>query len=79
MAVRRQEHDDEPTKCSENETDNTDDIASQKQRKSLTQEKLAGIFRAIEEIQQHTQGQVFEDPVEVIRKMREERTQELGQ
>jgi hypothetical protein len=79
MAVRGQEHDDEPTKCSENETDNTDDIASQKQRKSLTQEKLAGIFRAIEEIQQHTQGQVFEDPVEVIRKMREERTQELGQ
>jgi hypothetical protein len=79
MAVRRQEHDDESTKCSENETDNTDDIASQKQRKSLTQKKLAGIFRAIEEIQQHTQGQVFEDPVEVIRKMREERTQELGQ
>ena len=78
MAVRRQEHDDEPTKCCENETDNIDDIASQKQRKSLTQEKLAGIFRAIEEIQQHTQGQVFEDPVEVIRKMREERTQELG-
>lgn len=48
------------------------------ERKPLTQEKLAEIFRVIEEIQQHTQGQVFEDPVEVIRKMREERSRELG-
>ncbi|MBA2391642.1 MAG: hypothetical protein H0V70_02715 [Ktedonobacteraceae bacterium] len=55
-----------------------DEIVLQEQRQPLTQEKLAGIFRAIEEIQQHTQGQVFEDPVEVIRKMREERLRELG-
>lgn len=54
------------------------DIVLQEQRKPLTQEKLVAIFRAIEEIQQHTQGQIFDDPVEVIRKMREERTQELG-
>jgi predicted RNA-binding protein len=55
-----------------------DDIALQEQKKPLTQEKLAGIFRAMEEIQQHTQGQVFDDPVEVIRQMREERLRELG-
>lgn len=55
-----------------------DDVALQEQRQPLTQEKLAGIFRTMEEIQQHTQGQVFEDPVEVIRKMREERLRELG-
>jgi hypothetical protein len=55
-----------------------EDLIRQEQRKPLTQEKLVGIFRAIEEIQQHTQGQIFDDPVEVIRKMREERLRELG-
>jgi hypothetical protein len=113
MAVRKQEHDDDHTKNTENETDITleispkirrriqkaaaennlsveeylervidqagkDDIALQVQRKPLTQENLAEIFRAMEEIQQHTQGQVFDDPVEVIRQMREERLRELG-
>ena len=53
-------------------------IIEQSERKPLTQEKLAGIFRAMEEIQQHTRGQVFDDPVEVIRQMREERSRELG-
>ncbi|MBV9256965.1 MAG: hypothetical protein JO215_02990 [Ktedonobacteraceae bacterium] len=55
-----------------------DDVALQTPEKPLTQEKLAGIFRAMEEIRQHTQGQVFDDPVEVIRQMREERSRELG-
>jgi hypothetical protein len=104
MAVQRQEHGDDYTDDTKNETNITLEISPAIQRrikqsaaenhlsveeyleriidqtesKPLTQEKLAGIFRAMEEIQQHTQGQVFEDTVEVIRKMREERSRELG-
>ncbi len=55
------------------------DEANEVQRKPVTKETLAKILQASDEIMQRTQGQIFEDPVEVIRKMREERTQELGQ
>ena len=56
-----------------------DDEADQAQRKPVSKETLAKILQASDEIMQRTRGQIFEDPVEVIRKMREERTQELGQ
>jgi hypothetical protein len=46
-------------------------------QKPLSQEQLAQVLHASEQISRSTQGQVFEDPVEVIRKMREERLQEL--
>ncbi len=55
--------------------DGEDDLA---QRKPVSKETLAKILQASDEIMQRTRGQIFEDPVEVIRKMREERTQELG-
>jgi hypothetical protein len=51
--------------------------AVQTPQKPLSQEQLARVLQASEQISQSTQGQVFEDPVEVIRKMREERLQEL--
>jgi hypothetical protein len=56
-----------------------DDEIDRNQRKPVTQETLAKILQTSDEIMQRTRGQIFEDPVEVIRKMREERTQELGQ
>jgi len=55
----------------------TEDIPNQAQRTPLTQEKLTQILQASDEIMRRTQGQVFEDPVDVIRKMRDERTQEV--
>ncbi len=51
--------------------------AAQTRQKPLTQEQLAQILHVSEQISQSTQGQFFEDPVEMIRKMREERLQEL--
>jgi hypothetical protein len=51
--------------------------AVQTPQKPLSQEQLARVLQVSEQISQSTQGQVFEDPVEVIRKMREERLQEL--
>ncbi len=56
-----------------------DDEAYRVQRNPVSKETLAKILQASDEIMQRTRGQIFEDPVEVIRKMREERTQELGQ
>jgi predicted DNA binding CopG/RHH family protein len=50
---------------------------AQTPKKLLTQEQLAQVLHVSEQIQHNTQGHIFEDPVEVIRKMREERQQEL--
>ncbi|MDQ2886341.1 MAG: hypothetical protein M3Y39_09665 [Chloroflexota bacterium] len=50
---------------------------AQTPKKPLTQEQLAQVLHVSEQIRQNTQGHIFEDPVEVIRKMREERLQEL--
>ena|ERR1700726_4919404 len=51
----------------------------QRQREPMTPEKLEHILRAREEIMQHTGGRVFEDSTEIVRQMREERSQELEQ
>jgi hypothetical protein len=50
---------------------------AQTSQKPLSDEQLARVLHASGQISQSTQGQIFADPVEVIRKMREERLQEL--
>ena len=52
---------------------------SQQLRKPLTRETLDHIYRVREEIMEHTNQRTFEDSTEIIRQMREERSQELDQ
>jgi hypothetical protein len=68
---------DESIECVFEQATQLKEGTAQAPQKSLTQEQLAQVLHASEQISQSTQGQVFEDPVEVIRKMREERLQEL--
>jgi len=51
----------------------------QQQRKPLTRETLEHIYQVREEIMEHTNQRIFEDSTEIIRQMREERSQELDQ
>ena len=52
---------------------------NQKPRKPLTRETLEHVYRVREEIMEHTDQRTFEDSSEIIRQMREERSQELDQ
>jgi hypothetical protein len=54
-------------------------MTNEKQQQShlLTRETLEQVLRVREEIMEHTNGRVFEDSVELIRQMREERTRQL--
>lgn len=51
----------------------------QRPRKPLTRETLEHIYQVREEIMEHTNQRTFEDSTEIIRQMREERSQELDQ
>jgi hypothetical protein len=51
----------------------------QQQRKPLTRETLEHVYQVREEIMEHTNRRIFEDSTELIRQMREERSQELDQ
>jgi hypothetical protein len=51
----------------------------QQQRKPLTRETLEHVYQVREEIMEHTNQRIFEDSTEIIRQMREERSQELDQ
>jgi predicted amidophosphoribosyltransferase len=51
----------------------------QRQRKPLTRETLEHVYQVREEIMDHTNRRIFEDSTEIIRQMREERSQELDQ
>ena len=52
---------------------------TQRPRKPLTRETLEHVYRVREEIMEHTNQRTFEDSTEIIRQMREERSQELDQ
>jgi predicted DNA binding CopG/RHH family protein len=54
-------------------------IIKQRQRKLLTRETLEHVYEVHEQIMEHTNRGVFEDSAEIIRQMREERSQELDQ
>jgi hypothetical protein len=49
------------------------------QRKPLTRETLEHVYQVREEIMEHTNRRIFDDSTELIRQMREERSQELDQ
>jgi len=51
----------------------------QRQRKPLTRETLEHVYEVREQIMEHTNRRIFEDSTEIIRQMREERSQELDQ
>lgn len=51
----------------------------QRQRKLLTRETLEHVYEVHEQIMEHTNRRIFEDSTEIIRQMREERSQELDQ
>lgn len=51
----------------------------QLEKKPLTREKLEHVLKVREEIIAHTGGYTFEDSTEVVRQMREERSQEMEQ
>jgi hypothetical protein len=61
--------------------ENVPDEASikQRQKKLLTRETLEHVYQVREEIMEHTNRRIFEDSTELIRQMREERSQELDQ
>lgn len=61
--------------------ENVPDQASiiQRPRKPLTREILEHVYQVREEIMEHTNRRIFEDSTELIRQMREERSQELDQ
>jgi predicted amidophosphoribosyltransferase len=61
--------------------ENVPDEASiiQRPRKPLTREILEHVYQVREEIMEHTNRRIFEDSTELIRQMREERSQELDQ
>ena len=52
---------------------------TQRPRKPLTRETLEHVYQVREEIMEHTNHRIFEDSTELIRQMREERSQELDQ
>jgi len=52
---------------------------TQRTRKPLTHETLKHVYQVREEIMEHTNRRIFEDSTEIIRQMREERSQELDQ
>ena len=54
-----------------------EEFMTQQQGHPLTRETLEQVLRVREEIMEHTNGRVFEDSVELIQQMREERTREL--
>jgi len=56
-----------------------EEIIKQRQRKLLTRETLEHVYEVHEQIMEHTNRRVFEDSAEIIRQMREERSQELDQ
>jgi hypothetical protein len=60
---------------------NVPDEASiiQRPSKPLTREILEHVYQVREEIMEHTNRRIFEDSTELIRQMREERSQELDQ
>jgi predicted amidophosphoribosyltransferase len=61
--------------------ENVPDEASiiQRPRKPLTREILEHVYQVREEIMEHTNRRIFEDSTELIRQIREERSQELDQ
>ena len=61
--------------------ENVPDEASiiQRPSKPLTREILEHVYQVREEIMEHTNRRIFEDSTELIRQMREERSQELDQ
>ena len=52
---------------------------TQRPRKPLTRETLEHVYQVHEEIMEHTNRRIFEDSTELIRQMREERSEELDQ
>ncbi len=52
---------------------------TQRPRKPLTRETLEHVYQVHEEIMEHTNRRIFEDSTELIRQMREERSDELDQ
>jgi hypothetical protein len=52
---------------------------TQRPRKPLNRETLEHVYQVREEIMEHTNHRTFEDSTELIRQMREERSQELDQ
>ncbi|GAC1616120.1 MAG: hypothetical protein NVS4B11_03890 [Ktedonobacteraceae bacterium] len=56
-----------------------DDVTTRHQDKPLSPEIVGHVLEVSEQIKQHTRGHLFEDSTEMIRQMREERSQELDQ
>jgi hypothetical protein len=52
---------------------------TQQEYRPMTRETLEHILQVHKEIKEHTGGYLFEDSTELIRQMREERSQELEQ
>ncbi len=52
---------------------------TQQQARPVTREMLERVYQARALIMEHTNGRVFDDSVEIIRQMREERSRELDQ
>ena len=51
----------------------------QRPGRPLTRETLEHVYQVREEIMEHTNRRLFEDSTDIIRQMREERSQELDQ
>jgi len=59
---------------------NDDQTSTKRKRREqygITPDFLEGVYRVRERIIQESKGQLFENSVELIRQMREERTREL--
>ena len=52
---------------------------TEEHRQPLTRKTLEHVLQVRKEIMEHTKGRIFEDSTEIIRQMREERSQELEQ
>ena len=55
------------------------EVNTSQQRKPMTREAIEGLRQIREQIMQERNGKLFEDSTEMIRQMREERSQELEQ
>jgi len=55
------------------------EVNTPQQRRPMTREAIEGLRRVREQIMQDRNGRLFEDSAEMIRQMREERSQELEQ
>jgi predicted DNA binding CopG/RHH family protein len=55
------------------------EVNTSQQRKPMTREAIEGLRQIREQIMQERNGKLFEDSAEMIRQMREERSQELEQ